>query len=171
MPSSDTPEPLRFASQLYLQAPAGKVWEALVDPAVASLYYLAPLLYPLKKAGGQVAYGNGESVMISGIILDHRPGAALRHTFAFMQPDGTRGSESTVLYDLEAIGEELTLLRLVHGGFEGGDQGDFESISSGWPVILSSLKTLLETGRPLQWPRRLPGHAQVGPNAAASGVR
>jgi len=169
MSSSDAPESFHFASQLYIQAGAGRVWEALVDPALASHYYLAPLLYPLKKEGGHVAYGTEERAVISGVILDYRPGAALRHTFAFMQPDGTRGSESTVLYDLEAIGDDLTLLRLIHGGLE--SRADFESISGGWPVILSSLKTLLETGSPLQWPPRLPGHAQAGPHASAAGVR
>ena len=37
---------------------------------------------------------------------------------------------------------------MTHGGFEPGSQIR-EGISGGWPQILASLKTLLETGEPL----------------------
>lgn len=54
---------------------------------------------------------------------------------------------STVAFDLEPRGP-LTKLTVTHGGFEAGStlRG---MIGAGWPELLSSLKTLLETGEPL----------------------
>ena len=40
-------------------------------------------------------------------------------------------------------------LTVVHDGFEPGS-AMLESVSGGWPIILSTLKTLLETGETLQ---------------------
>jgi uncharacterized protein YndB with AHSA1/START domain/DNA-binding transcriptional ArsR family regulator len=54
---------------------------------------------------------------------------------------------STVTFDLEPRGP-LTRLTVTHGGFGSGSalRG---MIGQGWPELLSSLKTLLETGEPL----------------------
>ena len=43
---------------------------------------------------------------------------------------------------------ELVKLTVTHGGFEPGST-ILPGISEGWPTILASLKTLLETGAPL----------------------
>jgi hypothetical protein len=43
-------------------------------------------------------------------------------------------------------------LTISHTGFRAEDQ-TFSDITGGWPVIASSLKTLLETGRGLPWPK------------------
>jgi Activator of Hsp90 ATPase homolog 1-like protein len=54
---------------------------------------------------------------------------------------------SKVTFDIEALGE-LVKLTMVHDDFEPGS-AVLESITHGWPVILASLKTLLETGETL----------------------
>jgi hypothetical protein len=41
-------------------------------------------------------------------------------------------------------------LKVVHDGFE-ADSVVFEAIRDGWPPLLSSLKTFLETGEPLDF--------------------
>jgi uncharacterized protein YndB with AHSA1/START domain len=58
---------------------------------------------------------------------------------------------SKVTFDLEPVGD-MVKLTVVHDGFEPGS-AVLSSISQGWPELLSSLKTLLETGEPL------PAHA------------
>jgi len=50
-----------------------------------------------------------------------------------------------------AFGDSISILSLTHNGFE-ADSQTFIDISGGWPVIASSLKTLLETGETLRWP-------------------
>ena len=54
---------------------------------------------------------------------------------------------SKVAFDIEALGE-MVKLTVVHDDFEPGS-AVLESITHGWPVILASLKTLLETGETL----------------------
>ena len=50
--------------------------------------------------------------------------------------------------DIEQIGDGVVKLTLVHDGFEAGSVV-LPAISEGWPAVLSSLKTLLETGSSL----------------------
>ena len=55
---------------------------------------------------------------------------------------------SKVAFDIEDLGHGVVKLTVVHDGF-GPDSVVLENISLGWPSVLSSLKTLLETGSPL----------------------
>jgi uncharacterized protein YndB with AHSA1/START domain len=55
---------------------------------------------------------------------------------------------SKVAVDIEDAGQGVVRLTVVHDGFEPGSDV-LEGISNGWPAVLSSLKTLLETGSEL----------------------
>ncbi|HTU05044.1 MAG TPA: SRPBCC domain-containing protein, partial [Trebonia sp.] len=55
---------------------------------------------------------------------------------------------STVTFQIEPAGEGVVKLTVVHDGF-GPDSTIAEMVSVGWPAVISSLKTLLETGDPL----------------------
>ena len=61
---------------------------------------------------------------------------------------------SRLTYELESQGESVKLT-LIHE-MEKTDSKLIESMSSGWPAILSSLKSLLETGESLEATRRWP---------------
>ena len=52
---------------------------------------------------------------------------------------------SEVAFDIEDTGDGVARLTVIHDGFEPGS-GVLQAISDGWPAVLSSLKTLLETG-------------------------
>ena len=56
---------------------------------------------------------------------------------------------SKVAFDIEEAGRGVVELTVVHDGFAPGSDV-LESIAQGWPAVLSSLKTLLETGSALQ---------------------
>ena len=43
----------------------------------------------------------------------------------------------------------MTKLTTIHDGFPAGSRV-YENVAGGWPLVLSGLKTLVETGRPLQ---------------------
>jgi hypothetical protein len=55
------------------------------------------------------------------------------------------GPRSKVTFDIEAVGTGVAKLAVVHDGFPPGSSV-LQAISAGWPAVLSSLKTLLETG-------------------------
>jgi uncharacterized protein YndB with AHSA1/START domain len=54
---------------------------------------------------------------------------------------------SQATFELEPVGE-MVKLTVVHGGFEPGS-AILPMVSQGWPPLLASLKTFLETGEPL----------------------
>jgi Activator of Hsp90 ATPase homolog 1-like protein len=56
---------------------------------------------------------------------------------------------SRVAFDIEDVGNGVVKLTVTHDGFA-PDSTVLPSISQGWPAVLSSLKTLLETGSTLQ---------------------
>jgi hypothetical protein len=55
---------------------------------------------------------------------------------------------SRVTYELSAAAPSTTRLQLVHNDFDGPTATYSGSVDS-WPLMLSSLKTLIETGKPL----------------------
>ena len=55
---------------------------------------------------------------------------------------------SRVTYELSAAGPTTTRLRVIHDDFD-GPTATYKGSVEGWPVMMSSLKTLLETGKPL----------------------
>ena len=55
---------------------------------------------------------------------------------------------SRVTFEIESIGDALVRLTVTHEGLE-KDEKMLQGISSGWPMVLSNLKTMLETGRAL----------------------
>ena len=95
------------------------------------------------------------------VILESEPYRRLAYSWHTFTPELARAFElsdeflarvsseprSKVTFDIEPLGEKVRLT-VVHDGFEPGSTV-LESISGGWPAILASLKTLLETGETL----------------------
>ena len=55
---------------------------------------------------------------------------------------------SKVAFDIEETGDGVVKLTVVHDGFVPGSSV-LQGVSQGWPGVVASLKTLLETGSPL----------------------
>ncbi|MEO7099405.1 MAG: SRPBCC domain-containing protein [Luteolibacter sp.] len=136
---------MKFEYVTYISADSSKVWNALVEPAVVREYYLCPLTEIEPKIDGRISYGEG---MIRGKITGFKEGETLAHTFSF---DQNSEPETLVTYRLKAIGE-ITELTLTHEGFAEGSK-TYGDVTGGWPTILSQLKTYLETGKKLPWPK------------------
>ena len=137
-----------FDYVMFVGAPVSRVWDALVIPEQASEYTLVPMHSIDLRPGGSIIYGSEEEPVITGKIQQVEPHAVLSHTFRLAhRPDDP---ETLVLFELEEMGR-MTRLCLSHGEFT-LDNGTFSDISGGWPIILSSMKTYLETGDHLPWP-------------------
>jgi len=144
-------EPVKpeFYYTLFIAKPSKTVWSALMDKKMIDQYYMAPVQTLELKKGGKISYG-GETEMITGVIVELEEPKALVHTFKFA---GSPDPETQVKYEIKEIGEEMCSLTISHTGFQESDQS-FADITGGWPVIASSLKTLLETGKGMPWPKR-----------------
>ena len=62
-------------------------------------------------------------------------------------PAAAEEAPSRVAWEIEPLGENCRLT-LTHDEFPPGSTV-FENVGEGWPVLLSSLKSLIETGEPL----------------------
>lgn len=140
---------LEFTRTVYIGAPAEKVWDALVNPKTVNQYYLAPLHKIELKKDGKIEYGFPKQIMISGKVTEAVTNKKLSHTFKFAHRPTE--PESHVTYSIQSMGK-MSELRLKHDGFT-VPTGTYADVSAGWDSILSSLKTLLETGKPLPWPK------------------
>ncbi|CAN5674983.1 SRPBCC family protein [soil metagenome] len=137
-----------FEYTIFIGKPPQEIWDALTRKELVDRYYLAPLLRLEAHPGGSIAYGY-ETEVIVGTVREAIAPAKLSHTFAFSDaPDYA----TLVSYVIQPAGPSISRLTLSHTGFADEDQ-TFADISGGWPAILSSLKTLLETGETLLWPR------------------
>ena len=143
------PEPTVFEQIIYVGVPAEKVWQAIVDAEIVEKYHFLPLTRIETKPGGMMAYGEGDPPPISCQILEIHVEQKLVHTFTFSHQQDD--PPSRVIYELKPMGE-MCELHLTHDQF-GGETATYHDVCGGWPVILSALKTLLETGKTLPWPK------------------
>jgi uncharacterized protein (TIGR03084 family) len=97
------------------------------------------------------------------VILESDPSRRLSYTWHTITPEWVSAvgmdeataaawraePRSKVAFDIEDVGHGTAQLTVVHDGFEPGSSV-LLGISEGWPAVLSSLKTLLETGSTLR---------------------
>ena len=84
---------------------------------------------------------------VEGEIIEVIPERKLVHSFAPLKVDpGRTEAPSRVSYELEEQANDTVKLTVIHEGFA-GETPIFRQAAEGWPIILSGLKTLLETGR------------------------
>ena len=76
-------------------------------------------------------------------------------------------TRSTVAFDLEEAAGGVVKLTVVHDGFEPGSEV-LKGITNGWPAVISSLKTLLETGSALPAPERRASTLRPRPSVASA---
>jgi uncharacterized protein YndB with AHSA1/START domain len=137
--------------QLAIQADRAEVWAAVTDAALTPAYYYGfEARYDLRP-GAAYSYVSEGRPVITGHLRDVVEGERLSMTFnGSWAADVAELPESVVTYELDETAMAvpgLTALTLTHEGLPDGDTA--RNVEKGWVLILSGLKTLLETGRPL----------------------
>lgn len=143
---------------LYIRTTREKLWEAITSPNLTGQYFFGTRVQSDFKPGSEISYlmqnpDGTETIPVKGKILEAEPFKKLVHTFRQNFGEGHMqeySHPSRVRYELEPMGD-LVKLTLIHDEFK-GDEDTYRSTSGGWPMILNGLKTLLETGKPLQFP-------------------
>jgi uncharacterized protein YndB with AHSA1/START domain/DNA-binding transcriptional ArsR family regulator len=140
----------RFAYQAVIRAPRERVWEALTSPEFTSQYFHATHIDSTWEPGAPVyyRYAKDGDIAVDGEVIEIDPPNRLVISWHVRYDErATREAPSRVTFTLTGSGEQ-TRLRVVHDEFP-DDTVLFEGISEGWPWILSSLKSLMETGEAL----------------------
>jgi uncharacterized protein YndB with AHSA1/START domain len=131
----------------YLLSTPDAVWDALTNPDVTQLYWGDTRLESDWKVGSIVRYVMNGKVTDEQTLLVVDPPQRLSYTFKPLYEEFRNESESRATFELAQSGPVVRLV-VTHDRFMPGSKV-FEACSEGWPKILSGLKTLLETGKPL----------------------
>lgn len=155
-----------FVYVIWIQAPAQRVWDALKDAELTKQYWGVHKNVSDWKVGSEwkhVDYDDETKVAVSGKILVHEPPKKLVFTWTSARLGAV---PTTVTFELaEQFGS--TKLTLVHEGLTEASR----QVVEGWSAILSSLKTLLETGTPMPGTtRRWGGRPSDEEKSATSGA-
>jgi len=137
----------RFVYVTYIRAPAEKVWAALTDPQLNRKFWGGYHQQSSWAVGDDYAIVGPEGdAWDSGKVLEADPPRRLSVSWLHLRDEAMKAEGvSTASFDLETSPEGITKLTLTHS--IGASPSKFiEAVSTGWPSILSSLKSLLETG-------------------------
>lgn len=138
--------PLRHVFRVYIRAAPERVWQAITDPDSTLQYFNQSRVESTWRDGERVVYWIDGQRAVEGRVLQADPPRKLVTSWAFRRnPRLRRDPPSRVSWEIEPVGPEVTRLTVIHDGFP-RPTATFTSVGSGWPVVLSSLKSFLETG-------------------------
>jgi uncharacterized protein YndB with AHSA1/START domain len=135
---------------IYIASTPEKVWQALTSAEFSRQYFFGNAVeVDLKIGGAYIVRAPDGSLHIGGEVFECDPPRKLTVTFNVNWPGLIERLGATlVTYEIEPAGHAVRLTMT-----ESHDRPIDDDILSGgrqgWPAILSSLKSLLETGKPL----------------------
>jgi uncharacterized protein YndB with AHSA1/START domain len=133
--------------QLFIKATPEQVWDAITKSEFTTRYFFASRIEIAD--GRRRAYGPGGELWGDSAILEEDPPRRLVHEWqGLYDPELAAEETSRVTWEIEPQDGGVTKLTLVHDQLEGAPK-TAESVAGGWMLVLSGLKTLLETGEPL----------------------
>ena len=140
----------RFVYVTYIRTTPERVWNALLQPEFTRQYWGHDNVSDWK-AGSSWEHrrtdGSG-TVDLVGQVVESAPPRRLVITWAFPADAADKATHTRVTFEIEPV-EDMVRLTITHDKLEPGSDM-LRGITDGWPRVLSSLKTLLETGKPLR---------------------
>ncbi len=150
-----------FVYATFIRTTPEKLWEALTSGDFSEKYWMGWRIEVEQKVGGRLRIlppkGREEHGDHAGEVLVCEPGRKLVYTWNPKdKPEiaRKRDSLSRVTYELTPMGQ-FVKFRLIHENLLPEDiekdPTTFRGINNGWPAVISSLKTLLETGEAISF--------------------
>jgi uncharacterized protein YndB with AHSA1/START domain/DNA-binding transcriptional ArsR family regulator len=146
-----------FVYTSYIHTTPERLWQALTDPAFTRRYWNSAFDTDWA-AGSTMTWDNAGTIIADPeqVVLESEPYRRLSytwHTFTSEWAEQNGFSDdylakarseprSKVTFEIESV-DDMVRLTVVHDGFPAGSVVR-ESVSGGWPMVLSELKTLLE---------------------------
>ena len=139
--------------EIYIKTTPERLWEAITNPELRKKYSFGVVVTSDWKQGSRYEAGNPKAgLLMEGENLEVDPPRRLVQSFrALWGEDVKQEGTSRVTWAIEPIGDSCRLI-VTHDQLR---EGANDQIYGGWPMILSGLKTLLETGLLLTTPGSL----------------
>lgn len=132
-----------FIYTTYIRTTPEKVWQAITTPEFTRQYWANENISDWKQ-GSEWKHVDvtSKQARIVGKVLESNPPKRLVTSWA---SPSDLSDESQVAYDISIVGD-LVRLDVTHTKLS---EGMGKAVSGGWPLVLSSLKSFLETGNPI----------------------
>ena len=137
----------KFVYVIYIATTPEKLWNALHEGQMTRQYWGNRINDSDWKVGSKWRHrdiDDASLVDIVGKVVESDPPRRLVITWAYPADEAREAAHSRVTFELQPF-KDLVRLAVTHEDFEPGSDM-LVRISYGWPIVLSSLKTLLETG-------------------------
>jgi uncharacterized protein YndB with AHSA1/START domain len=148
--------------EIYIKTTPERLWQAITDTDMRRKYTFGAIITSDWTPGSRYqGTGNGKPIA-EGENLEVDPPRRLVQSFRALWDDDVKSEgTSRVTWEIEPIGDSCRLV-VIHDQLR---EDANKQLYGGWPMVLSGLKTLLETGEMLTTPGSL--HWMDEPEAAA----
>ncbi len=139
----------QFVYVTYISTTPEKLWNALIDAEMTTKYWQHVNVSDWRP-GSRWEHrraGKDGAVLLVGKVIESSPPRRLVLTWAFPADETQEKRHTRVTFELEPIGD-VVRLTVTHDRLEPGSDM-LQGIMQGWPKVLSSLKSLMESGRAL----------------------
>ena len=139
----------QYVYVMYISTSPETLWNALLDPKMTAQYWQHENRSDWKPGSKweHRACDDKGTLRLVGKVIESSPPRRLVVTWAAPADAAQEEKHSRVTFEIEPIGE-VVRLTVTHDRLEPGSEM-LQAIRKGWPKVLSSLKSLLEVGRPL----------------------
>ena len=140
--------------EIYIRTTPEQLWEAITDPDIRAKYNFGARIVSDWTPGATLELGaeSAGRLLGTGEVIEVDPPHRLVHTMTALWDAEVRAEgESRVTWEIEQIHDSCRLT-ITHDQLR---EGANAQIYGGWPMILSGLKTWLETGEVLTTPGSL----------------
>jgi uncharacterized protein YndB with AHSA1/START domain/DNA-binding transcriptional ArsR family regulator len=148
--------------EIYIKTTPERLWQAITDSEMRAKYSFGVGIVSDWTQGSSYRAAAGAMPISEGENLEVDPPRRLVQSFRAQWSDDVKSEgTSTVTWEIEPVGDSCRLL-VTHSDLR---EGANEELYGGWPMILSGLKTLVETGEKLTTPGSLMYESDSGANA------
>jgi uncharacterized protein YndB with AHSA1/START domain len=147
-------DPMEKVFEIYIRTTPERLWEAITDPEIRGKYNFGVRISSDWTPGSrfEMSHAKAKGLLGEGEILEVDPPRRLVQSMvALWSDDVKREGTSRVTWEIEPIGDSCRLT-VTHDQLR---EGANRELYGGWPMILSGLKTWLETGELLTTPGSL----------------
>jgi uncharacterized protein YndB with AHSA1/START domain len=134
-----------FVYTTYIETTAERLWHALTDGDFTERYWFGYRATSDWNVGSSCRFARQGTLSVEGKVLVSDPPKRLAYSWDSVKTPHERTSRVT--FDIEPLGK-VVKLTVTHDGLD--ERGEtLRNISGGWPMVMASLKSFLETGREL----------------------
>jgi uncharacterized protein YndB with AHSA1/START domain len=135
--------------EIYIKTTPERLWKVITDTEMRRKYNFGAVVISDWTKGSNYEGAGGGTPIFGGENLEVDPPRRLVQNFR--APGGEDVKASRMTWEIQPVGDSC-LLKVTHDQLR---EGANDPLYDGWPMILSGLKTLLETGEMLTTPGSL----------------